>query len=96
MATEKGYIAKCINTGGTVNLQINKKYYVYPNGKDTVYVSKEFHPKKAHFGCYYTSYFELLDEIPEMGEAAAEEIPSVEEIEEIVSAPENHEQMSLF
>jgi len=91
LTNKKGYIAKCINTGGTVNLQIDEKYYVYPNGKDTVYVSREFYPKKAHFGCYYTSYFELLDEIPEMG-AEAEDLPT----QEINLELENYEQISLF
>lgn len=93
MSNKKGYIAKCINAGGTVNLQIDERYYVYPNGKDTVYVSKEFHPKKAHFGCYYTSYFELLDEIPEMGVAAEPESAPAVELE---AEPENYEQTSLF
>lgn len=96
MATEKGYRAECINVGNTVNLTMHEDYYVYPNGKETFYVSRFPYPKRSLLGCYHRLHFRLLEEIPDMENTVAEEIPPVEEVQEVVAAPEIQEQMSLF
>lgn len=93
MVEEKGYIAKCIDVGRTVNLKMEAEYYVYPNGKDTFYVSKYSFSKKAFMGCYSRNHFEIKGEIPnqEPKIEAAEDLPT----EEIV-LEDNYEQISLF
>lgn len=96
MSNKKGYRAQCINVGATINLEKYEYYYLYPNGKDKFYVSKSPYSQRRHFGCYHKLHFRLIDEIPEKEEAAADEVPVVEEAQEIVSAPEIQEQMSLF
>lgn len=96
MTNEKGYRAQCINVGATINLKKYEYYYVYPGKKDNLYVSASPYSRHKHFGCYNKLHFRIIDEIPHMEESQVNEKPPVEEVQEVVAAPENHEQMSLF
>jgi hypothetical protein len=52
---------RCIDPGATLTLELNKVYYLFPNGPHAYYVSR-FNRQGAHFGCYQAAHFELIQE----------------------------------
>lgn len=51
----------CINTSYTAVLEKGRKYFLFPNGPSSFYVSK-FPNEKAHTGCFRAVFFEITEE----------------------------------
>lgn len=52
---------RCIDPGATLALELNKVYYLFPNGPHAYYVSR-FNNPGAHLGCYQAEYFKEFQE----------------------------------
>ncbi|MEK5056478.1 hypothetical protein MHH96_24205 [Niallia sp. FSL K6-0212] len=58
---------KYLGKADSSNLVPGMSYYLFENGKDYFYVSR-FNNKKAHFGCYEKTPFEINEETREKSE----------------------------
>jgi hypothetical protein len=67
----------CVDTGETTVLEKGKKYFLFPSGSNSYYVSK-FPNANAHTGCFRKSLFQIVQEEEWPPEPPADNVPALD------------------